>query len=1086
MSVNSVADLVEALRQYRLLDPGQLQGLPGGVPEPRDVARELLRRGWLTAYQVNQLFRGRGDELLLGSYVLLEKLGEGGMGQVFKARHDLLGRVVAVKVIRKDRLAGPDAVRRFRQEVRAAAQLSHPNLVLAYDADEVRGMHFLVMEYVEGTDLARLVERSGRLPVAQACDYARQAALGLQHVHERGMVHRDVKPSNLLLSQPGREGQSGLVKLLDLGLARLGAGPGGERSSTLTEEGMVMGTLDYLAPEQAKDAHAVDIRADLYSLGCTLYHLLAGQPPFDRGARLEKLFNHQWGEAVPVERRRPDVPPRVAAVVRRLMAKRPEDRYQTPAELAVALDDPDLLAPAPAVPPTVIRPAEPPAAQTQGPERPTFAGLTAGGAAPVQVGRRVRRRRLLAAGAGLLLLAGLLAWLLRTLPPGEAGPVGGGDEGPPRAAAPGASPLDRLKADDIPKEDRFDWQPKELVAVLGEHRLRHWDGTGAVAFSPDGKTLATTGKDNLIRLWDPETGQEKGVLKGHRAWPLCLAYSADGKLLASGDAGGQIKLWDTAAAKEAAASWDGKQGQVYSLAFSPDGETLVSGGIDGAAGLVRFWDVASRREAAAALKGFHVAAYAPDGKTLGLVSTDGGSEGWELRLWDVKDRKERQTLGKVGACYSIAFSSDSKLVASAGSWAAPLRLWDLGAGKELKIASPYSPQGVAFAPRAGGALLAASGQSGEVYLFDTADNNKQVATFAAHQMYGGGGTSVAFSPDGKRLASRGHDGTVRLWDVAKKAEYAPLRGHRHPVISVAFAPDGTSLASAGWDAWLWRLKDGRFREGSPLPPASENGQVVDVHGLAFSPDGRTLVGGRFGGTQEVLAWDTATTKRRLSVKGHRGNVAAVAYAPDGKTFATGSVYYNDPSAAVEVRVWDAVTGEEQLSLALPGGEGAVSLAYSPDGKRLAAACLGGKARVWDLASRDVQVLPRRAAAAAFSPDGKQLALTNTDAGAPVALWALAGKESRETDVLKEHTDLVTGAAYSPDGKWLASSGRDGRVILWRRGTKTTKDREWQLPGPVHAVAFAADSRHLATGNGNGTVYVLRLAPPPDRKESGQE
>jgi serine/threonine protein kinase len=291
MPPDSAASLAEALRHSRLLEPAQLdeltQTLTAQSSEPRALARELVRRGWLTPYQVNQLFLGRGHELLLGSYVLLEKLGEGGMGAVFKARNWKLGRTVALKLIRKERLSNPDTVRRFQREVRAAAALDHPNVVRAHDADEVGGTHLLVMEYVEGTDLARLVKQRGALPVGQACDYVRQAALGLQHAHERGLVHRDIKPANLMLTP------AGVVKLMDLGLARLDRADGAELSSTMTMEGCVVGTPDYVAPEQTLDSHAVDIRADLYTLGCTLYHLLTGRVPFPGGSLGEKIAKHQ-------------------------------------------------------------------------------------------------------------------------------------------------------------------------------------------------------------------------------------------------------------------------------------------------------------------------------------------------------------------------------------------------------------------------------------------------------------------------------------------------------------------------------------------------------------------------------------------------------------------------------------------------------------------------------------------------------------------------------------------------------------------------------------------------------------------------
>jgi len=335
----ATASLVDDLRKTRLLDATQCDEVTRSLlvrfPDPKALAGELIRRGWLTPYQANQLLQGKGQSLVLGSYILLERLGEGGMGEVFKARHTNLGRVVAIKLIRKERLDNPAAIKRFQREVRAAAALAHPNIVLAYDADEINGTHLLVMEYIEGaSDLNRLVKSNGPLPVAQACDLIRQAALGLQHACERGMVHRDIKPHNLLLTADGKT-----LKILDMGLARLDqhASPDDDKSSTMTQVGAVMGTPDFIAPEQALESHTVDIRADIYSLGCTFYYLLTGKVPFPGGSLAEKLMKHQLREPQPVARLRPDVPPAVASVVRRMMAKKAEDRYQTPAEIAAAL-----------------------------------------------------------------------------------------------------------------------------------------------------------------------------------------------------------------------------------------------------------------------------------------------------------------------------------------------------------------------------------------------------------------------------------------------------------------------------------------------------------------------------------------------------------------------------------------------------------------------------------------------------------------------------------------------------------------------------------------------------------------------------
>jgi serine/threonine protein kinase len=404
----SATSVLESIREHRLVEAaqlGELKALAASFPEARALAAELIRRGWLTPFQVNYLFHGRVRNLVLGSYVLLERLGEGGMGQVFKARHQKLGRVVALKLIRKDRLLQPDAVRRFRREVQAAAALSHPNIVHAFDADEIDGTHLLIMECVDGaTDLARLVAQSGPLPVEKACEYIRQAALGLQHAHERGLVHRDIKPQNLLLTADGRT-----LKILDMGLARL-VHPGGdsEQSGTLTQSGTIVGTPDYIAPEQARDSHIADIRADLYSLGCTFYFLLSGQVPFPGGNVTEKLLKHYMDTPTSLDQLVPGLPPAVVRLVQKLMARRPEDRFQTPAEVVAAIDQ--LANGAAKTPP-------PAAAVTARPRNP-FSELWSGETEVISPKRRRKRRPsgsllIWASLAATVLLVGLLVLLLR-------------------------------------------------------------------------------------------------------------------------------------------------------------------------------------------------------------------------------------------------------------------------------------------------------------------------------------------------------------------------------------------------------------------------------------------------------------------------------------------------------------------------------------------------------------------------------------------------------------------------------------------------------------------------------------------------
>jgi formylglycine-generating enzyme required for sulfatase activity/tRNA A-37 threonylcarbamoyl transferase component Bud32 len=264
-----------------------------------------------------------------GRYRVLRELGRGGMGIVYQARHTVMDRQVVIKVISKALLDNPDALERFRREVQAAAKLAHPNIVTAYDAEQAGDLHYLVMEFVPGQSLAEVLQKKGPLPVVPACHYARQAALGLQHAHERGMVHRDIKPHNLMLTPKGQ------VKILDFGLAKVVSEHGAGRG--LTASGAYMGTPEYSAPEQATDARTADIRADLYSLGCTLYCLLAGRPPFQEETAVKAILAHLEKAPPPLPQLRPDVPAALWAVVARLLAKDPARRYQTPAEVAQAL-----------------------------------------------------------------------------------------------------------------------------------------------------------------------------------------------------------------------------------------------------------------------------------------------------------------------------------------------------------------------------------------------------------------------------------------------------------------------------------------------------------------------------------------------------------------------------------------------------------------------------------------------------------------------------------------------------------------------------------------------------------------------------
>lgn len=303
-------------------------------PNRAQLARELVKQKKLTKFQAEELYSGKGKSLVFGNYVILDKLGEGGMGTVYKAEHRRMHRVVALKVVSTSAMKSPDAVKRFHREVRTAAQLTHPNIVVAYDADESNGVHFLVMEFVDGSDLSSYIKQNGPLSIGQAVDCLTQAARGVEYAHQQGIVHRDIKPHNLLIDS------NGTVKILDMGLARLSssvAAVGGADASSLTESGAIMGTIDYMSPEQALDTKHADARSDIYSLGCTLFYLITGRPCFKGDSMMKKLLAHREAPIPSLLDFNKEATPELNAVFQRMVAKSPADRFQSMPEVIAAL-----------------------------------------------------------------------------------------------------------------------------------------------------------------------------------------------------------------------------------------------------------------------------------------------------------------------------------------------------------------------------------------------------------------------------------------------------------------------------------------------------------------------------------------------------------------------------------------------------------------------------------------------------------------------------------------------------------------------------------------------------------------------------
>jgi serine/threonine protein kinase len=328
--------LLEALSHNDLLSEAELKRLSDRFAEQPDASvaeacEELLQRGLLTAYQVQVLVHGRNDPLQLGNYIIFDEIGAGGMGRVYKAYHRRMDRMVALKVIKSETVGSTVAAQRFQQEVKMAARLHHPNIVTAYDANESDGVQYLVMEYVEGQDLGSLVRQGGPLPVNLAVDYLLQAAQGLAYAHTNGVIHRDIKPGNLLLDQHG------VVKVLDMGLART-LGDANRDAETngraeLTATGMVFGTVDYISPEQALSARRADGRSDIYSLGCCLHFFLTGRPMYQGETLVEVLMMHREADIPSLRGIRDDVPESLVAIFERMVAKEPDDRYASMTEV---------------------------------------------------------------------------------------------------------------------------------------------------------------------------------------------------------------------------------------------------------------------------------------------------------------------------------------------------------------------------------------------------------------------------------------------------------------------------------------------------------------------------------------------------------------------------------------------------------------------------------------------------------------------------------------------------------------------------------------------------------------------------------
>lgn len=333
----TVDELLKLIRKSGMIDEPRLDAyverlrLAGPLPtDVRKLAGSMVKDGLLTYFQAEQFMLGKWRGFTIGKYKLLERIGFGGMGQVFLCEHMYMRRRVAIKVLPPAKAEEPAALGRFYREARAAAALDHPNIVRTHDIDQDGNLHFLVMEYVDGSSLLEIIKKKGPMAVERAVHYIWQSTQGLDHAFRVGVIHRDIKPGNILVDRDG------ISKILDMGLARF-YHDDGDMLTKKYDEKSVLGTADYVAPEQTVNSHDVDVRADIYSLGATFYYLLAGHPPFPEGSISQKLIAHQTKNPTPIRQLRPDVPVEIAAILDKMMAKSIDVRYQTPNDVYDAL-----------------------------------------------------------------------------------------------------------------------------------------------------------------------------------------------------------------------------------------------------------------------------------------------------------------------------------------------------------------------------------------------------------------------------------------------------------------------------------------------------------------------------------------------------------------------------------------------------------------------------------------------------------------------------------------------------------------------------------------------------------------------------